>query len=183
MKFNAYGLRKYNFFCTNGVFDLAGKKVTLSTYLSSFELLPFTYSERNLQMWSIKWATRETSLQYTIWARTKISKYNFLYKKSQRCINTVTAPVFTWFIQSRVHSFRRFINTSGSGTYGVSTRGVLTPVPLPSYIFQAFKCIAQPFELGGETRLIRSTVRWRTSFFFILMIQSHERKIKPYSAA
>ncbi len=78
-------------------------------------------------------------------------KYNFLYKKSQRCVNKVKAPVFAWSIQSRVHSFRRFINISGSGTYGVLTQGVSTPVPLPSYIFQAFK---------------GSTVRWRPCNFF-----------------
>jgi hypothetical protein len=43
----------------------------------------------------------------------------------------------------------------------------------------------RPFELGGETRLIRSTViNWRPGKFVkFLMIQSHERNIKSFSAA
>jgi hypothetical protein len=48
------------------------------------------------------------------------------------------------------------------------------------------KGIVQPFELGGETTLIRSTViYWKAGMFFkkILMIPSHERSIKPFSGA
>jgi hypothetical protein len=48
------------------------------------------------------------------------------------------------------------------------------------------KGIFQPFELGGETRLIRpAVINCRPGRFFknCLMIQSHERSIKPFSAA
>jgi hypothetical protein len=48
------------------------------------------------------------------------------------------------------------------------------------------KGIVQPFERGGETRLIRSAVKyWKAGKFLKrnLMIQSHERRIKPFSAA
>jgi hypothetical protein len=49
-----------------------------------------------------------------------------------------------------------------------------------------FKGIFQPFELGGMTRLIQSAVKFckagRLKIFF-LMIQSHERNLKPISAA
>jgi hypothetical protein len=48
------------------------------------------------------------------------------------------------------------------------------------------KGIVQPFELGGETRLIRSAVKyWKASMFLknFLMIPSHERSIIPFSAA
>jgi hypothetical protein len=48
------------------------------------------------------------------------------------------------------------------------------------------KGVVQPFELVGVARLIRSAVKnWRSSKFFkkILMIQSHERSVKPFSAA
>jgi hypothetical protein len=48
------------------------------------------------------------------------------------------------------------------------------------------KGIVQPFELLGETRLIRSAVKyWKPGKFLKqnLMIQSHERSIKPFSAA
>ncbi len=44
----------------------------------------------------------------------------------------------------------------------------------------------QPFELKGVTRLIRSAVKnWRSGNFLksFLMIQSHERNIKPFTAA
>jgi hypothetical protein len=45
----------------------------------------------------------------------------------------------------------------------------------------------QPFELGGDIRLIRSAVKyWKHGKFWReknLMIQSHERSIKPFSAA
>jgi hypothetical protein len=48
-----------------------------------------------------------------------------------------------------------------------------------------FKGIVQPFEFGGLTRLIRSgIINWRPGkFFFILMLQSHEMSIKPFTAA
>ncbi len=48
------------------------------------------------------------------------------------------------------------------------------------------KGIVQPFELGGETTLIRSAVKyWKAGMFLtiFLMIPSHERSIKPFSAA
>ncbi len=48
------------------------------------------------------------------------------------------------------------------------------------------KGIVQPFELGGETTFIRSAVKyWKAGLFLkkILMIPSHERSIKPFSAA
>jgi hypothetical protein len=48
------------------------------------------------------------------------------------------------------------------------------------------KGIVQPFELKGVNRLIRSAVKnWRSGNFFqsFLMIQSHERSIKPLTAA
>jgi hypothetical protein len=48
------------------------------------------------------------------------------------------------------------------------------------------KDIVQPFELGGKTRLIRSAVKyWKAGKFLkkILMIQSHERSVQPFSAA
>ncbi len=50
----------------------------------------------------------------------------------------------------------------------------------------AFKGIFQPFELGAETSLIRSAVKFCKAGHFqkkILMIQSHERSLKPISAA
>ncbi len=53
-------------------------------------------------------------------------------------------------------------------------------------IENVLKGIVQPFELGGETRLIRSAVKyWKAGMFLkkILMIPSHERSIKPFSAA
>jgi hypothetical protein len=53
------------------------------------------------------------------------------------------------------------------------------------YIY-AVKGIVQPFELKGVTRLIRSAVKnWRSGNFLksFLMIQSHERSIKPFTAA
>jgi len=49
-----------------------------------------------------------------------------------------------------------------------------------------FKGIFQPFELGAETSLIRSAVKFFKAGHFqkkILMIQSHERSLKPISAA
>jgi hypothetical protein len=49
-----------------------------------------------------------------------------------------------------------------------------------------FKGIVQSFELEVETRLIRSAVKyWRPNKFlkFFKMIQSHERSIRPFSAA
>jgi hypothetical protein len=53
-------------------------------------------------------------------------------------------------------------------------------------VFNSFKGIVQPFELKCVTRLIRSAVKnWRSGNFFksFLMTQSHERSIKPYTAA
>jgi hypothetical protein len=50
----------------------------------------------------------------------------------------------------------------------------------------SFKGIVYPFEVGGVTRLIRSAVKnWRSGKFFkkFLMIQSHERSLKPFSVA
>jgi hypothetical protein len=46
-----------------------------------------------------------------------------------------------------------------------------------------FKGIVRPFELGGETRLIRSAVKyWKHGTFKKkIMIQPHERSIKPFS--
>jgi hypothetical protein len=44
----------------------------------------------------------------------------------------------------------------------------------------------QPFELGAETSLIRSAVKFFKAGHFqkiFLMIQSHERTLKPISAA
>ncbi len=49
-----------------------------------------------------------------------------------------------------------------------------------------FKGIFQPFELGGMTRLIQSAVKICKAGRLkkkILMIQSHERNLKPISAA
>jgi hypothetical protein len=46
--------------------------------------------------------------------------------------------------------------------------------------------IFQPFELGGETMLIPpAVINWRPGKFFFkfLIIQPHERSIKPFSAA
>ena len=48
------------------------------------------------------------------------------------------------------------------------------------------KGTVQPFKLKGVTRLIRSAVKkWRSGNFLksFLMIQSHERSIKPFTAA
>jgi hypothetical protein len=48
------------------------------------------------------------------------------------------------------------------------------------------KGTVQPFKLKGLTRLIRSAVKnWRSGNFLksFLMIQSHERSIKPFTAA
>jgi hypothetical protein len=48
------------------------------------------------------------------------------------------------------------------------------------------KGIVQPFELGGVTSLIPSAVRFCKAGHLkkkILMIQSHERSLKPISAA
>jgi hypothetical protein len=50
-------------------------------------------------------------------------------------------------------------------------------------LFCILKGIVQSFELGGETRLIRSAVKyWKAGMFFKknLMIPSHERSIKPF---
>jgi hypothetical protein len=49
-----------------------------------------------------------------------------------------------------------------------------------------FKGIVQPFELGGESRLIGSAAKYRKPGKILkksLMIQSHERRITPFSAA
>jgi hypothetical protein len=51
---------------------------------------------------------------------------------------------------------------------------------------QILKGTVQPFEPKGVTRLIRSAVKnWRSGNFLnsFLMIQSHERSIKPFTAA
>jgi hypothetical protein len=51
---------------------------------------------------------------------------------------------------------------------------------------RGFKGIFQPFELGAETSLIRSAVKFFKAGHlnkFFLMIQSHERSLKPISAA
>ncbi len=51
---------------------------------------------------------------------------------------------------------------------------------------QMFKGIVQPFELGGVTSLIPSAVRFCKAGHLkknVLMIQSHERSLKPISAA
>ena len=56
---------------------------------------------------------------------------------------------------------------------------IMTYVPV-------FKGVVQPFELVGVARLIRSAVKnWRSGKFKKknLMIQSHERNIKQFSAA
>jgi hypothetical protein len=47
-----------------------------------------------------------------------------------------------------------------------------------------FKDIVQPLELGGETRLIRSAAKyWKPGKLKkVVMIQSHERSRKPFSA-
>ncbi len=47
------------------------------------------------------------------------------------------------------------------------------------------KGIFQPFELGGETRLIRSDVKYKVpgKLKKNLMVQSHERSLKQISAA
>ncbi len=57
-------------------------------------------------------------------------------------------------------------------------------IPFDTLIVYFF-CIVRPFEFGGLTRLIRSIItNWRPSkFFYILMIQSHERSIKSFTAA
>ena len=50
----------------------------------------------------------------------------------------------------------------------------------------AFKGIVQPFELGPVTSLVRSAVKFCEAGHFqkkLLMIQSHERSLKPISAA
>jgi hypothetical protein len=49
-----------------------------------------------------------------------------------------------------------------------------------------FKGIVQPFELKGVSRFIQTGVKnWRSGNFLksFLMIQSHERSIKPFTAA
>jgi hypothetical protein len=49
-----------------------------------------------------------------------------------------------------------------------------------------FKGIVQPFELGPVTSLVRSAVKFCEAGHFqkkFLMIQSHERSLKPISAA
>jgi hypothetical protein len=53
-------------------------------------------------------------------------------------------------------------------------------------LLRFFKDIVHPFELGGETTLIRSAVKYKRPGKFknnFLMIQPHERSIKPFSAA
>jgi hypothetical protein len=50
----------------------------------------------------------------------------------------------------------------------------------------ALKGIVQPFELGPVTSLVRSAVKFCEAGHFQkknLMIQSHERSLKPISAA
>ena len=50
----------------------------------------------------------------------------------------------------------------------------------------AIKGIVQPFELGPVTSLVRSAVKFCEAGHFqkkFLMIQSHERSLKPISAA
>jgi hypothetical protein len=62
---------------------------------------------------------------------------------------------------------------------------IKTPEPNISR-FGPFKGIVQPFELKGLTRLIQSAVKnWRSGNFLksFLMIQSHERSIKLFTAA
>jgi hypothetical protein len=59
----------------------------------------------------------------------------------------------------------------------------VAPIPLTA---SAVKGLFQPFELGAETSLIRSAVKFFKAGHFkkkILMIQSHERSLKPISAA
>ncbi len=61
-------------------------------------------------------------------------------------------------------------------------------VDLSNLIFYISKVkgIVQPFELKCVTRLIRSAVKnWRSGNFLksFLMTQSHERSIKPFTAA
>jgi hypothetical protein len=54
------------------------------------------------------------------------------------------------------------------------------------YLRCEVKGIFQPFELGVETSLIRSAVNFFKAGHFqkiFLMIQSHERSLKPISAA
>ncbi len=64
---------------------------------------------------------------------------------------------------------------------------MLPPTSDMSYFQQRLlKGIVQPFELGGVTSLIRSAVRFCKAGHLnkkILMIQSHERSLKPISAA
>jgi hypothetical protein len=58
-------------------------------------------------------------------------------------------------------------------------------VPLTKNNF-LLKGIFQPFELGAETSLIRSAVKFFKAGHLkkiFLMIQSHERSLKPISAA
>jgi hypothetical protein len=53
-------------------------------------------------------------------------------------------------------------------------------------ITQDLKGIVQPFELGPVTSLVRSAVKFCEAGHFqkkFLMIQSHERSLKPISAA
>jgi hypothetical protein len=68
--------------------------------------------------------------------------------------------------------------------YKVKTRWL--EIHISHSTLHLLKGIVQPFELGGETTLIRSAVKnWKAGMFVkkFLMIPSHERSIKPFSAA
>jgi hypothetical protein len=62
-------------------------------------------------------------------------------------------------------------------------KNIVAPV---SHTILYVKGIVQPFELGPVTSLVRSAVKFCMAGHFqkkFLMIQSHERSLKPISAA
>jgi hypothetical protein len=52
------------------------------------------------------------------------------------------------------------------------------------FVWHVIKGIVRAFEFVGRTRLIRpAIINWRPGkFFLMLMIQSHEKSIKPFTA-
>jgi hypothetical protein len=68
----------------------------------------------------------------------------------------------------------------------VLSETLLSTYPVLLLVKTYIKGIVQPFELGGVTSLIRWAVRFCKAGHLkkkFLMIQSHERSLKPISAA
>ncbi len=135
-----------------------------------------------------KWITRGRLHKWRGWMNLGfiLGDIDFLYLWDRK--------VKTWFIKNHFWAYCA-VKNSLFYFYCMKDRQqkILTPMSSANLGYslwtkriQYFKGIFQPFELGAETSLIQSEVKFfKAGHFqnFFLMIQSHERSLKPISAA